>query len=827
MKKIFDITGMTCAACAAHVEKAVKKAGVQNASVNLLQNRLTADTDVPDDVIIKAVESAGYGAQAVGGEKSRTEKRDYSKTLLIRFLSSLVFLVPLMYFSMGHMASFPMGSFDPHKNPASFALIQLVLTTPILVINYRFFVGGAKSVLHRSASMDTLVSLGAGAAYIYGLVVLFIINAKMAAGDIHGAADLCMNLFFESAATILTLVTLGKFLEAKSKGKTRSEVEKLMRLRPQTATVERNGAEIEIPIDDIAIGDTVIVLPGQYVPCDGVIISGATTFDKSAITGESIPVEALEGDNATSATLNLTGKIKMRAQKVGADTTLSQIIELIENAGGSKAPVQKIADKVSAVFVPIVCGIALVTLIVWLSLGYGIAHALTMGISVLVISCPCALGLATPVAVMAGTGRAAAYGVLVKNAETLQSVGSVKIFALDKTATITEGKPRVTDITANGALGKDEILRIAAALESTSTHPLAHAVTSAYDGEIPSPEKSEYKIGLGVVGTVDGERYALGSATLMKEFGVTVEETDAQVMYLCKKGELVGTLTVDDTIKPTSRAAIELLKSTGAQVVMLTGDNERQAKRIAAEVGIDRVYCNVMPKDKLTIVEELKAQGKTAMVGDGINDAPALKAADVGIAIGSGTDVAIDAADIVLVKSDLMDVARSVAVSRVTLRNIKQNLFWAFIYNTLGIPLAAGVLFPLGVTLNPMIAAAAMAFSSLFVVCNALRLNAMRFDGDSLKRKLKRKIKSDMSDGQGSDENQIKIKGEQKMEVVLKVSGMSCHHCSGRVKAALEKVSGVESADVSLENGTATVVGNFNVDDAVAAVVDAGYECEK
>ncbi len=825
MKKDFDITGMTCAACAAHVEKAVKKAGAANASVNLLRNRLTVDTDLSDETIIKAVEGAGYGATVVGGAAVKSEKTvDYSHTLLVRFIASLVFLLPLMYFSMGHMAHFPMGAFDPHVNPASFALIQLVLTTPILMINYKFFVGGAKSVIHRSASMDTLVSLGAGASYIYGLVVLFVINGKMAAGDVAGAVELGTNLFFESAAMILTLVTLGKFLEAKSKGKTRSEVEKLMRLRPQTATVLRDGQEIEIAVDEIAVGDAVVVLPGQYVPCDGVITDGATTFDKSAITGESIPVEALVGDKATSATVNLTGRIIMRAEKVGADTTLSEIIELIENAGGSKAPVQRIADKVSAVFVPIVCGIALAVFIIWLALGFGIGHALTMGISVLVISCPCALGLATPVAVMAGTGRAAAYGVLVKNAETLQSVGGTKIFALDKTATITEGKPRVTDISASGDHDKDLILKIAAALESTSTHPLAHAVTSAYDGEITPPEKSEYRVGLGVVGTVDGETYALGSAALAREFGVTVEETDAQTMYLCKRGEMLGTITVDDAIKPTSKKAIELLKSTGARVVMLTGDNERQAKRIAEAVGIDEVYCNVMPEDKLEIVEELKKQGRTAMVGDGINDAPALKAADVGIAIGSGTDVAIEAADIVLVKSDLTDVARSVAVSVKTLGNVKQNLFWAFIYNTLGIPLAAGALYPLGVTLNPMIAAGAMACSSLFVVCNALRLNVMRFDDEHLPRKLKKIGKKSNDPNISTDIRQIKKQGEQKMQITLNVSGMSCHHCSARVKSALEAVKGVQSAEVDLENGTATVVGNFSADDAVKAVVAAGYE---
>ena len=827
MKKTFDITGMTCAACAAHVEKAVRKAGVDDVSVNLIMNRMTVDTELSDGEIIAAVESAGYGATShaeKSGGKNKEKPVDQAKPLLIRFLASIVFLVPLMYFSMGHMANFPMGAFDPHVNPASFALIQLVLTTPVLVINHKFFIGGAKSILHKSASMDTLISLGSGAAYIYGVVLLFVINGKMASGGVHEAAMLTENLFFESAATILTLVTLGKFLEAKSKGKTRSEVEKLMRLRPQTATVVRDGAEVKIPVDDIKVGDTVIVLPGEYAPCDGVVIDGMTTLDVSAVTGESIPVEVTEGGEINSAALNLTGRVKLRAEKVGADTTLSKIIELIENAGGSKAPIQKIADKVSAVFVPIVCGIALVTLIVWLCLG-DVGRALTMAISVLVISCPCALGLATPVAVMAGTGRAAAYGVLVKNAETLQSVGSVKVFALDKTATITEGKPRVTSVCVSAAgFDRAEVLRIAASLESTSTHPLSRAVMEAYDGEIVPPEKSEYRIGFGVIGTVDGNEYALGSPRLMHEFGAEATEGDGQTVYLCRRGELIGEITVSDEVKPSSKNAIALMRAAGAKVVMLTGDNEYQAKRIANEVGIDEVYYNVLPEDKLNIVEKLKSEGKTAMVGDGINDAPALKAADVGIAIGSGTDVAIEAADIVLVKSDLTDVPRAMSVSRSTLRNIKQNLFWAFIYNVLGIPLAAGVLYAVGVTLNPMIAAGAMAFSSLFVVLNALRLTAMRFDDKRLEKKL-----GQMPDAHGeitahsAANNDNNSQCEVNMETVIKIQGMMCNHCVKHVTDALAKVDGVTAVDVSLEKGEATLNGSFDVEAAKKAVEDAGY----
>ncbi len=842
MERIFDITGMTCAACAAHVERAVKKAGVENVNVNLLLNRMTVDSDVADADIIAAVKSAGYGASARGTDVKKrsaaaSTAHDQSKTLLIRFVASMVFLIPLMYFSMGHMLGFPMGGLDPHVNPASFALIQLVLTTPVLVINARFFISGARAAAHLGANMDTLVSLGSGAAYIYGLVTVFLINSGMAVGDVEGASELAMSLFFESSAMILALVTLGKFLEAKSKGKTRSAVEKLMKMRPQTARVIRDGKEIEIPADDIAVGDSVVVLPGEYIPCDGEIIEGATTLDKSAITGESMPVEAVTGDGVASAVLNLTGRIVMRAAKVGEDTTLSQIISMIENAGGSKAPIQKIADKVSAVFVPVVLGIAVITLIIWLSIGFDIGTALTMAISVLVISCPCALGLATPVAVMAGTGRSAAYGVLVKNAETLQSLCGVRIFALDKTATITEGKPRVTEIRAEAGVSRDDVLNIAAALERTSTHPLAKAISESYDGEPIAATSAEYRIGYGVVGVVDGVEYALGSPRLMREFGVDAEDgDDAQSVYLCGGGRLMGRISVNDSVKPTSKAAIAALKSTGARVVMLTGDNERQARRIADEVGITEIYHDVLPEDKLDIIEALKKQGRTAMVGDGINDAPALKAADVGIAIGSGTDVAIDAADVVLVRSDLMDVVRSVAVSHMTLRNIKQNLFWAFCYNTLGIPLAAGALYSLDIVLNPMIAAGAMALSSLFVVCNALRLTVMRFDDGHLDGKLGRlrgrrsEVSfANVSDSRADDhgENNIHEKGDSKMKAVLKVEGMSCMHCVARVKSALEGVAGVESAAVDLDKAEATVEGSFDVKAAVKAVKDAGYECKE
>lgn len=814
---------MTCAACAAHIEKAVARLGVKQVEVNLLLNRMTVDTELDDGDIIAAVAGIGYGASVLGGTTGKSSAADDgAKALLYRFVSSLVFLLPLMYFSMGHMIGLPLREFAPHKNPSSFALIQLVLTTPILIINGRFFIGGLRALARRAPNMDTLVALGSGAAYIYGTVLLFAINALVVAGDVHSGAAFAMNLFFESAAMILTLVTLGKLLEAESKGKTRSEVDKLMRLRPQTATVVRDGEERTIAVDDVVVGDTVIVLPGEYIPCDGVITRGRTTLDKSAITGEFMPEEAIEGGCVTSAVLNLSGRVELRAEKVGGDSTLGKIIELIENAGGSKAPIQKIADKVSAIFVPTVCIIAAVTLVAWLIVGT-IEQAFTFAISVLVISCPCALGLATPVAVMAGTGRAAAYGVLVKNAEVLQSLGGAEIFALDKTATITEGKPRVTAVESFGGADEKTVLRIAAALERTSTHPLAAAIIEAAgDGEVATD--STYRAGLGVVGKVGGETYALGNAKLMAEYGVTVD--GAASVYLCKNSEPLGAITVEDEIKSNSCVAIKALRSAGARVVMITGDNAVQAERIAGEVGIAEVYCGVMPSGKLDIVEMLKKSGRTAMVGDGINDAPALKAADIGIAIGSGTDIAVDAADVVLVKSDLLDVPRVAAVSQATLRNVKQNIFWAFLYNTLCIPLAAGALVSVGITLNPMIAAAAMAFSSLFVVCNARRLTVMKFDGDKIRGKLRR---LGAADGSIASEKIIVNnfgKGEN-MKTIFKVDGMNCEHCSARVEKAIKSVAGVSAANVNLIDGSATVVGEFDAAAVIAAVETAGYDCTR
>lgn len=805
MVEKYSVFGMTCASCVAHVEKAVNRLdGINRCEVNLISESMTVDFDaniIKPQGIMKAVKSAGYKAKPYSRNNS-----DGADTLLIRFILSLALLLPLMYFSMGHMVSFPMGVLDPHKNAIGFAVYQLVLTSVILGINYKFYISGIKAVLHKSANMDTLVTLGAFAAYIYGIVITGFIIAG--GNGLHASAEYAMDLYYESAATIVTLVTLGKFLESKSKARTKSEVEKLVKLKPATATVKRDGEILTINVDDIVVGDTVLIKAGELIPCDGIITSGATTIDSSALTGESIPVEATQGSQVSTATVNLSGAIELEAVRVGADTALSKIIKMVEDAGGSKAPIQKIADKVSGIFVPVVVGISIITLVVWLCLSYPIGFCLERAITVLVISCPCALGLATPVAVMAGTGRAAAYGVLVKNAEVLQRLKDCDIVALDKTATLTEGKPKLDRVNTFSDMTEYDALAIAAALEKTSSHPLANAVTegaSLRSVKVPEAQNVAYEVGLGLTGEVNGVLYALGNEKLAAKYGLAVEaqvnsvglyrlnktgkklkataQTESQneqnassnkvvaaVKKIAKKvkntamaaangaselikksdenseganadnanytAERVAQLTISDKIKTTSLRAVKLFKKAGMRSVMITGDNSVTAKSTAQEVGIDTVHDSVMPDGKLAVVTELKKEGVTAMVGDGINDAPALKGADIGIAIGSGTDVAIEAADVVLVKSDLVDVARAVTISHATVKNIKENLFWAFFYNAIGIPLAAGVLYAANILLNPMIAALAMALSSLFVVANSLRLTVMRFDDAHLDRKV-------------------------------------------------------------------------------------------
>ena len=836
MEQHFKVTGMTCAACSAGIQKTVgKMKGVNKAEVSLMGESMAVDFDentVSAEQIIAAVESLGYGASIDDGsalpkpqenaaEKSESGFAAAAKNLKTRFLASLCFLVPLMYFTMGHMFGAPLPYFwNPHTSAMNFALVQLVLTTPVLFINIAFFKSGVKAAFKRVPNMDTLVSLGSAASYLYSLVVMFIIGVS----DGERAAELAMNnLFFESAAMILTLVTLGKWLEARSKKKTGEEVEKLLKLAPDTVTVERNGEQTVIPMREMRVGDIVVVKQGDSVPADGQVVFGSSFVDKSAITGESLPVEIGVGDTVTSATVNKGNIIKIRAEKVGEDTVLSKIIKLVKNAGASKAPIEKTVDKIAAVFVPVVLLIALVTLIVWIIVGavggdVQISRALNMAISVLVISCPCALGLATPVAVMAATGRGAAMGILFKDAEALQKACGIKNVLLDKTATLTEGKPRVTDVLLFNGFDRNAALAVAGGIELNSNHPLAECIVGQAKEEKISFEQVTdftYKSGAGASAVCAQGACRIGNRKLMEENGVDLSECAAEaeklsaqgktVLYLSVGEKIAALIAVADTLKEGSREAVEMLKAEGIRPAMLTGDAAGAAQAIAAEVGISDVYSEVLPEDKLNIVIANKKTGMTAMVGDGINDSPALKEADVGIAMGNGTDVAIDSADVVLVGGDLRALGSAVGLSRATVRNIRENLFWAFIYNVIGIPIAAGALYAIGITLNPMIGAAAMSLSSIFVVGNALRL--MRF-------RPKHKVNAPAG------------KGEEKMQKILMIDGMSCGHCSARVENALNAIEGVK-ATVELKKKRAIVETDVADEVLVKAVEDAGYKVVK
>lgn len=820
MIKNFDVEGMSCAACSARIESSVGKVdGIKKVSVNLLMNKMQAEFDetvLSADDIINEVEKAGYRAHLAASsvqesssskEKSKSIEVNYAEKLKKRFFTSLGFLIPLMYFSMGHMIGLPLPGFlSPMKNPSSFALVQLILTVPVIAVNFKFFESGFKAVIKKAPNMDTLVSLGSVAAFAFSLISMFKINSLSTAGNIHEAGELAMSLYFESAAMILALVTLGKFFEERSKGRTKDAVEKLMRLSPETALVERDGAEAVVSTADISVGDVVILKPGDYIPVDGEVISGHSTVDASAVTGESLPIEVSEGAYVTSAAINLSGYMKIKAKKVGADTTISKIIELVENAGGSKAPIAKLADRISGVFVPVVTALAVIVFIIWIIISKDVSRSLNFAISVLVISCPCALGLATPVAIMVGTGKGASMGILFKNAEVLEKLHSVDTVLLDKTATVTEGKPSVVGIFPTEK--SEEILRIAASLEKNSAHPLADAIVSFAEGKgiaLSVPESFEYLTGRGIVASLDGRRYFLGNEKLLRENGMdfAVPVFDGTPVLLADEGGYIGAIEIKDRIKESSIVAVHGLKARGISVAMLTGDNKRTAELIAAEVGIDEVYSEVLPEDKLGIVSGYREKNRiTAMVGDGINDAPALKEADVGIAIGSGTDVAIEAADVVLVKDNLVDVDVAVALSGRTIKNIKQNLFWAFFYNCAAIPVAAGAFAFAGFTLNPMIAAAAMSVSSLFVVTNALRLKRFKYGNDTKK------------------------KGDTEMEKIkIKVGGMSCGHCSARVEAALNEIDGV-SAKVSHKKNIAEITLSKPVERSViaSAIENAGYK---
>ena len=822
MTEKFNVTGMTCSACSAHVEKSVKKLdGVKSVNVNLLQNNMHVDFDetaVSVDDIINAVVSGGYGASVAGKEQEKKDNKidNEISNMKCRLIVSLACLVPLMYISMGHMWGWPFLSvFHGAENGITFALTQMLLTLPIMYVNRKYYITGFKTLFHGAPNMDSLIAIGSGAAFVYGIIAIYCIGYGLGHGDKEFAHSYMMNLYFESAAMILALITLGKFLESRAKGKTSQAIEKLIDLSPKTAVVIRDGKEITVGVDDVQIGEIVVVKAGQSVPLDGVIVEGNGAIDESAITGESIAVEKNVGDKVIGATINKSGYFKFKVEKVGEDTALSQIIHLVEEASASKAPIAKLADKVSGIFVPVVISIAVITIIVWLLLGKGISFALSMGISVLVISCPCALGLATPTAIMVGTGKGAQYGILTKSAESLETAHQVDTVVLDKTGTITEGKPSVTDIAPVGISDK-ELLQIAASIEYLSEHPLAKAIVEKADGlELSDVADFEQIVGQGVKGNVDGKKVLAGNYKMMRENNIEVSEDEIFAndgktsLYFAVDNKFVGIIAVADTIKETSRQAIEDMRNMGLDVIMLTGDNAVTANAIKNKLPLSSAVAEVLPSDKEEEVRKLQQSGhKIAMVGDGINDAPALTRADVGIAIGAGTDIAIESADIVLMKSDLQDVVTSIELSHSVIKNIKENLFWAFFYNALGIPIAAGVLYGIaGLKLNPMIAALAMSFSSVFVVSNALRLRFFKPKRNNIKT----------------------VKNEKEnitMTKTIKINGMMCSHCTGRVGEVLNAIDGV-SAEVSLDNGgqaVVTLAKDVSDDVLKKAVVDAGYE---
>lgn len=841
----YTVTGMTCSACSTHVEKSVRKVdGVEDVAVNLLGGSMVVEYDegkVKDETIIRAVEHAGYGAQpqdrkekAVSSVAKRDSKNE-ERAMALRVILSFVFLIPLFYLAMGHMMGWPLpGIFLGHDNAAVYAFTQFLLLLPILYINDHYYKNGFKSLFHRAPNMDSLIAVGSAAALIYGIFAILQIGYGLGHGDMDRVHHYTMDLYFESAGMILTLISLGKYLEARSKGRTSDAISKLIDLAPKTALVLRDGEEREIPVEEVGIGEVVIVKPGQSIPVDGVILEGHTSVDESAITGESIPVEKRAEDPVIAATINQSGYIRFRATKVGDDTTLAQIIRLVEEASASKAPIAKLADKVSGIFVPVVMIIALLSAVIWLLTGATFEFALSIGIAVLVISCPCALGLATPTAIMVGTGKGAENGILIKSAEALEIAHTVQTVVLDKTGTVTEGKPKVTDIIA-GDLERQELLKIPASLEQLSEHPLAEAIVAAAAAENIEPEAAvdfEAREGRGIMARLGGTLYMAGNRRLMEDFQIPLgsygEEEERLAadgktpLYFARQDGVLGLIAVADVIKPTSRAAVQELEAMGIEVVMLTGDNERTARAIQKQVGISKVIAEVLPQDKEREVRRIQESGrKTAMIGDGINDAPALARADVGIAIGAGTDIAIESADIVLMKSDLMDAVKAIQLSKAVIRNIKQNLFWAFFYNAIGIPLAAGVFYTiLGWKLNPMFAAAAMSLSSVCVVTNALRL---KFFKPKFTQQVP-PLESDMP-SQEIKPIQANQKGVTNVKKEMIIEGMSCAHCSGRVEKALNAIEGVK-ASVDLEAKTAYVDLEEEVSDDVLtqAVTEAGYE---
>lgn len=825
MKLKFNISGMTCAACSARVEKVTGQvSGVQKAEVNLLAGTMAveAENDQVASDIISAVVKAGYGA-ALAGEKVDKEpemKQDNGlKEMKTRIIGSAVFLVILMYFTMGHMLGLP----APHwyhgtQNAMVAALLQFFLTLPAVYLNRTYYIKGFKALAYRSPNMDSLIAVGSSAALIYGAAALFVMADAMGTGDWETVEHYAGNLYFESAAMILTLITLGKFLETRAKGKTGDAICKLMDLSPKTANVLRDGIERETPVEEVRVGDVIVVRSGGSIPVDGVVIKGRAAVDQSALTGESVPVEKKCGDTVAAATINREGYLEFRADKVGEDTTLSQIIHMVEEAGGSKAPIARLADKIAGIFVPVVMSIAAVTFAAWMLLSADLEIALTNAISVLVISCPCALGLATPVAIMVGTGRGAGMGVLFKNAESLENLHRIDTVVMDKTGTLTTGRPAVTDVLPNG-ISEVQLMKIAASLEKRSEHPFAKAIL-AKAGKLNLLEVTDFETvpGRGVSGVINGKCYYGGNEKLMQAHTIAVphyEELAKQgktILYFgSEDGILLGAIAAADVLKPDSAAAVAAMRKLHLDVVMLTGDNEEVAGAIAAQAGIEHVISDVLPGDKAGAVKKLQSEGKTVlMVGDGINDAPALVTADVGMAIGAGTDVAIESANVVLMNGSLAGVADAVRLSKATIRNIRQNLFWAFFYNCLGIPIAAGVLAPIGITLSPMLGAAAMSCSSVFVVTNALRLRHFKTE--------KTEIPSDCV---CTEEN---YKEEILMETVINVNGMMCPHCKAMVEKVCKGITGTVNAVVDLQAKNVTVTGDADVAALKKAIVDAGYE---
>ena len=879
MKERFDVTGMTCSACSSHVEKSVSKlTGVENVSVNLLTNSMQVEFDenkLDTAGIIKAVEDAGYGAAVKDGHaKSGTKTSGQSdsqensglsaveqnvKNMKKRLIVSLIFWIPLMYVSMGHMIyqwlnipmpPFTMNFLHGNENAITYAFTQFLLLLPILIANQKYFKNGFKTLWHRSPNMDSLIAIGAGAAILYGIFAIYRIGYAMGHGDMAVVHQYAHDLYFESAGTILTLITIGKYLETKSKGKTSEAITKLLNLAPKTVTVVRDGVEQVVDAADVEKGEIFLVKPGESVAVDGIVLEGKSSFDESAITGESIPVPKQEGDTIVSASMNKSGLIRAKATKVGEDTTIAQIIRLVEEASSSKAPIAKMADKIAGVFVPTVITIALITGIIWLISGATFEFAMSTAIAVLVISCPCALGLATPVAIMVGTGKGAENGILIKSGDALETAHQIDTVVLDKTGTITQGKPVVTDIicAAGKNADKTQLLQIAGSLEKGSEHPLAEAIVNyCVTNNISLEKVTDFNalFGKGIEGTVSGTHYYAGNEKMMEEKGISLStEQKNQIRELAKQGrtpllfadekQFLGIVAVADVVKPTSKEAVQKFRDYGIHVIMLTGDNEVTAQAIKEQVGIDEVIAGVLPTQKEEKISALKQAGhKVAMIGDGVNDAPALASADVGIAIGAGTDVAIESADIVLMKNDLLDAVGAVKLSKAVIRNIKENLFWAFFYNSIGIPLAAGVLYPLfQIKLNPMFGAAAMSLSSVCVVSNALRLRWVKLHDT---KKTQSEPYQDVAASTIADINQhnaldnnIKStnndKGESTMTTTISIEGMMCAHCQAHVEKALKEVAGVTEVAVSLENKNAVVTGDASVEALKQAVVDAGYE---